>query len=79
MGLQLRFRSGTYDPRDVADMADAAFDSLQAHPETDLSATARLLIAERTTGVPLGEDSNGRVEWADSYQLQLHRPSRHRT
>jgi hypothetical protein len=79
LGLQLRFRVDGYDPRDVTDLADAAFDSLQGHPGANLSPTARLLIAERTSGVPLGEDSNGRPEWSDSYQLTLHRPSRHRT
>jgi hypothetical protein len=79
LGMQVRCRVDGQDPRDVTDLTDAVFDVLQAHPSTDLSPTARLLIAERTSGVPLGEDSNGRPEWADSYQLQLHRPSRHRT
>ena len=79
LGLQLRFRSGTYDPRDVLDLADAAFDSLQGHPGVDLSATARLLIAERTSSIPLGENASGFPESADSYQLMLHRPSAHRT
>lgn len=79
LGLQVRCRSAGSDPRVVSDMTDAVFDSLQSHPGADLSTTARLLIAERVSGVPLGEDANGRSEAADSYQLTLHRPSRHRT
>lgn len=78
MGLQLRFRVGTHDPRDVTDLADEAFDVLHGHPAVDLSSTARLLFAERVSGVPLGEDTNGFPEWSDNYQLTLHRPSAHR-
>lgn len=78
MGLQIRFRVGTHDPRDVTDLADEAFDALHGHPAVNLSTTARLLIAERISGVPLGEDANGHPEWSDNYQLTLHRPSAHR-
>lgn len=78
-GLQLRFRVDGSDPRDVTDLSDLAFNSLQGRGAVDLSPTARLLLAERRSGIPLGEDANGRPEWADTYQLTLHRPSRHRT
>lgn len=78
-GMQVRCRAASYDPRDVADLADLAFESLHGRGGIDLSPTARLVFAERTSGIPLGDDSNGRPEWADSYQLTLHRPSRHRT
>lgn len=78
MGLQVRCRVGTHDPRDVTDLADEVFDALHGHPAVDLSATARLLFAERVSGVPLGEDGSGFPEWSDSYQLTLHRPSAHR-
>lgn len=79
LGLQVRARSASSDPRPVLDTLDAVFDLLQGHYPVDLAGTARLLIAERTTGTPLGEDTNGRFEAADSYQLTLHRPSTHRS
>lgn len=78
LGLQVRCRGASRDPREVLDLLDAVFDFLQGHPGVALSGTARMLLAERTTGVPLGEDSNGRWEAADSYQLTLDRPSAHR-
>lgn len=79
LGLQVRVRGATTDPRPVLDTLDAVFDLLQGHRPVDLAGTARLLIAERQTGTPLGEDSHGRFEAADSYQLTLHRPSLHRS
>ncbi len=79
MGLQIRVRSATADPRPALDTLDAIFDLLQGHQPVDLQGTARLLIAERTTGTPLGEDANGRFEAADSYQLTLYRPTTHRS
>lgn len=78
-GLQVRCRAAGSDPRIVSDMSDAVFDVLHGNHAVDLSPTARLVFAERVSGVPLGEDSSGRSESSDSYQLMLHRPSAHRT
>lgn len=78
MGLQIRTRSAGSDPRDAFDLADDVFDALQGLGDVDLAPGVRLHIAERASGVPLGEDANGRAEWSDNYQLTVDRPSAHR-
>lgn len=78
MGLQVRTRSHTPDARIAFDQADAVFDALQGLGDVDLAPGVRLHIATRTSGVPLGEDAQGRAEWSDNYQLTLDRPSAHR-
>jgi hypothetical protein len=72
-GVQLRMR-GTKDPRVVDEIADAAFDVLQG---ASLLAVGVLQITRRINA-PLGSDSNGRWERADSYSLLVHRPTQHR-
>ena len=54
------------------------FAALQGLGDVDLAPGVRLHIAERASGVPLGEDANGRAEWSDNYQLTVDRPSAHR-
>lgn len=78
MGLQVRSRAAGRDVRDAFDLADAVFDQLHGLGDIDLAPGVRLHIAERQSGVPLGEDSNGRAEWSDNYQLTLDRASAHR-
>lgn len=78
LGLQVRTRSDTQDPRTAFDLADSVFDALHGLGDVALSATAVLKFAERTSGTPLGEDSQGRAEWSDNYQLRVNRPAAHR-
>lgn len=78
LGLQVRCRAAGRDVRDAFDLADAVFDQLHALGDVDLAPGIRLHIAERRSGIPLGEDSNGRAEWSDNYELTLDRPSVHR-
>lgn len=78
LGLQVRTRSDTPDPRTAFDLADGVFDALQGLGDVALSDTAVLKIAERTSGTPLGEDNQGRAEWSDNYQLKVNRPAAHR-
>ncbi|MFC7108064.1 hypothetical protein ACFQQB_51285 [Nonomuraea rubra] len=43
-----------------------------------LSTGVHVLLARRTLVAPLGRDSSGRWERADSFDLMVHRPSPHR-
>jgi Bacteriophage minor capsid protein len=78
IGLQVRVRSGTPDPREALDLIDAVFEEL--HGATHLIlASVVVHLAERTASTPMGRDANGRCEHADTYHLTTHRPTRHRT
>jgi hypothetical protein len=72
LGLQVRVRSASADPRDALDLLDAVFDKL--HGATHLNfAGAIVHLARRTASVPMGQDANRRYEHADTYQLMAHR------
>jgi len=77
IGLQVRVRVGTPDPRDALALIDAVFDEL--HGATHLTlASVVVHLVERTASTPMGRDQNGRYEHADTYQLTAYRPSGHR-
>jgi hypothetical protein len=78
LGVQVRMRSASGDPREALDLADAVFDVLHGATHLDL-AGALVHLAERTASLPMGRDQSGRYEHADTYQLTAHRPTRHRT
>lgn len=78
LGLQVRARSAGPDPRPVLDLLDAVFDELHGAAHLDLGGTL-VHLARRTASVPLSRDQSGRYEHADTYQLQAHRPTRHRS
>jgi minor capsid protein len=77
VGLQVRVRSGTPDPRNALDLIDAVFEELHGATHLTLSSVV-VHLAERTVSTPLGRDQNGRYEHADTYRFVAHRPSRHR-
>lgn len=78
IGLQVRVRSSTPDPRDALDLIDAVFETLHGATHLTLAGTGVHLV-ERTTSTPMGRDQNGRYEHADTYRLTAHRPSLHRS
>lgn len=78
LGLQVRVRSASGDPREALDLVDAVFDELHGATHLDL-AGALVHLAERTASAPMSRDENGRYEHADTYQLTAHRPTRHRS
>lgn len=78
IGLQVRVRCDTPDPRDVLDLLDAVFDVLHSATHLTLAGTVVHLV-ERTASAPMGRDQNGRYEHADTYRLVTHRPTRFRS
>lgn len=75
--VQFRMRART-DPRVVDDLADGVFDTVHGLASVTLSTGVLVLLARRTLIAPLGRDTSGRWERADSYDLMAHRPSPHR-
>ncbi|WP_433426349.1 minor capsid protein (plasmid) [Microtetraspora malaysiensis] len=75
--LQARMRAKT-DPRVVDDLADGVFDVIHGLASVRLSTGVLVLLARRTLVAPLGRDTSGRWERADSYDLMVHRPSPNR-
>ncbi|TMR91318.1 minor capsid protein [Nonomuraea basaltis] len=75
--MQVRFRAKS-DPRVVDDLADGTFDAIHGLANVTLSTGVHVLLARRTLIAPLGRDSSGRWERADSFDLMVHRPSPHR-
>jgi hypothetical protein len=78
IGLQVRVRSASPDPRDALDLIDAAFEELHGTTHLTLAGTVVHLV-ERTASAPMGRDANGRYEHADTYRLTTHRATRHRS
>ncbi|TYB50236.1 hypothetical protein FXF51_56770 [Nonomuraea sp. PA05] len=68
--VQLRIR-GTTDPRVADAIADACFDALQGWQAPQ----AGILLCTRRINAPMGVDGNNRWERADSYHLNVHRPT----
>jgi hypothetical protein len=77
LGLQVRIRSGTPDPREAFSLVDAVFDVLQGATHLHFG-DVEVHLVQRTASVPMGQDQNRRYEHADTYQLTAHRPSSHR-
>jgi hypothetical protein len=77
IGLQVRVRAGTPDPRDAYELIDAVFEELHGATHLTLAGTVVHLI-ERAASAPIGRDQNGRYEHADTYRLIAHRPTTHR-
>ncbi|WP_440100024.1 minor capsid protein [Streptosporangium sp. H16] len=75
--VQVRMRAKS-DPRVVDDLADGVFDALHGLSNVRLSTGVLVLLVRRTIVAPLGRDSSGRWERADSYDLMVHRPSPNR-
>ncbi|MGW3511178.1 minor capsid protein [Streptomyces sp. NPDC000994] len=70
-GVQVRTRAGT-DPREVADLDDAAHNVLQGtgpHPWGD----AHVSLVYRASATPLGQDANGRHERTANYYCRANR------
>ena len=59
MGLQVRVRSGSPDPRDALALIDAVFELLHGATHLTLAGTV-MHLAERTASTPMGLDQNGR-------------------
>lgn len=78
VGLQVRVRGATPDPREALALADAVFDVL--HGATHLSVGGvEVHLVQRAASAPMGQDHNRRYEHADTYRLTAHRPTSHRT
>lgn len=78
IGLQVRVRSAGTDPRDALTLIDAMFE--EQHGATHLTLASLVVhLAERTASTPMGRDTNGRYEHADTYRLIAHRHIHHRT
>ncbi|MEU1883430.1 minor capsid protein [Streptosporangium sp. NPDC020072] len=75
--MQVRIRGGQ-DSRVVDDLADLAFDALHGLSNQVLVGGAVVLLSQRHLIAPLGVDSSGRWERADSYAMRVHRPSPYR-
>src|SRR5690606_20009681 len=75
--IQVRMRAKA-DPREVGDYADAVFAVLHGLENTLLSTGVYVLMARRTVVAPLGRDSSGRWERADSFELMVHWPTTNR-
>ncbi|WP_424533632.1 minor capsid protein [Sphaerisporangium viridialbum] len=75
--MQVRMRAKA-DPRVVDDLADGVFDVVHGLENVTLSTGVHVLLARRTLVAPLGRDSSGRWERADSFDLMAHRPSPNR-
>lgn len=69
VSVQLRFRGGK-DPRTVNHQADAVFAAIHDLSSQVWGATT-VLLCRRHVRAPIGADSNGRYERADSYRLTL--------
>lgn len=78
VGLQVRVRSGTPDPREALALADAVFDVLHGATHLHFGDIAVHLV-QRAASAPMGQDHNRRYEHADTYRLTAHRPTSHRT
>lgn len=76
-GIQIRFRGGTPNPRDVNDLSDAAFSCLEGLEKAMFGGVSVDLVY-RQLHARLGRDSNNRYEIADSYYLLTNRPTDHR-
>lgn len=76
-GIQVRFRGGTPNPRDVNELSDVAFNSLEGLEHVDLGGV-RVDLIYRQLHARMGRDSNNRYEIADSYYLLTNRPTDHR-
>ncbi|MFI6182532.1 minor capsid protein [Nonomuraea sp. NPDC051191] len=75
--VQARMRGGA-DPRLVDDLADGVYDQVHGLADTRLVTGVFVLLAQRRIVAPLGRDDSGRWERADSYELTVHWPTRHR-
>lgn len=73
VAVQLRSR-GTSDPRDVDDIADAAFHELHAATHLDLDGL-RVVQALRQSVAQLGQDDTGRWQRSDNYYLTTQHPT----
>lgn len=78
-GLQVRTRGTRDDPRTVKALDDAVFDRLHGAQGITLPTGIRVVMAERTSGTPLGADGNGRHLRTANYYLTVQRPSQHRS
>lgn len=78
IGLQIRVRVGSPDPRDAYELLDAVFEEL--HGATHLTLAGVVVhLAERTASTPMGRDQNGRYEHADTYRLTAYHPTHRST
>ncbi|GGM65212.1 hypothetical protein GCM10012275_39700 [Longimycelium tulufanense] len=78
LGLQVRVRSGSGDPREALDLTDVVFEVLHGATHLNLAGTVVHLV-QRAASIPMGRDESGRYEHADTYRLTVHRPTPHRS
>lgn len=78
LGVQVRTRWEGEDLRLVTDLSDEIFDYLHGREGFTLSTGITIVLCERNSGAPLGQDENRRWEHSDNYYLTLWRPSENR-
>jgi hypothetical protein len=74
IGLQLRFRGNQGDPLDVNNLADSAFQTLQALSGVQMGSVWVVQFL-RQSMIPLGQDDSLRWERSDNYYVDINPPS----
>ncbi|MFF9284868.1 minor capsid protein [Streptomyces griseosporeus] len=73
IAVQVRTRVGL-DPRECADLDDAAFAVLHGLRDRQFG-TARVVLVKRDNSAPMGRDANGRHERTSTYTIRAQRPA----
>lgn len=76
IGVQVDIRSK--DRMKVRDIMTALFNTFHGR-EAGMLGDVRLVMAVRSSGTWLGQDSNNRLQRTENYYLTVHRPSPNRT
>lgn len=76
IGVQVDIRST--DRAKVRAIMDALFNAFHGR-QAGMLGTVRLVMAVRSSGTWLGQDSNNRLQRTENYYLTVHRPSPNRT
>ncbi|MCW2496347.1 minor capsid protein [Jatrophihabitans sp.] len=78
IGLQVKTRSESAEPRDVWDLDDAIANVLLGLYPTTLPSGIEIVTLQRTSSTSLGQDESQRWIWSSNYPCGLYRPSVHR-
>lgn len=76
LGVQVDIRSA--DRAKVRAIMDALFNTFHGR-QAGMLGDVRLVMAVRSSGTWLGQDSNNRLQRTENYYLTVHRPSANRT